>query len=95
VEFSNRIGLLEEGVLRFVWRGKEYDSSSFLNDPLQCGRDSGRWRSPHQKHRIHAIQTSIERVRNSEISVHQLNLWRHTGPVRLARHRAHSNTRTG
>jgi hypothetical protein len=64
-----------------------------LRDPLQCGSDGGRRGSPHQEHRIDAIQAPIKGLGKSEISAHHLNVWRQTSRVRVAGERADSHAR--
>src|SRR5262249_22569887 len=48
---------------------------------------------PHQEDAIDALQTSIERVGNSEVSAHHFNLWRQTSRVRFSRHGANLRAR--
>jgi hypothetical protein len=88
-----RLGLLEEGVWRFVRRREEYDTPRVLRDPLQSRSDSGRRGGPHQEHRIDAIEAFIKGFGKSEISAHRLNPWRQRSCVRVARQRADLHTR--
>ena len=78
---------------RFERSREEHDAPRVLRDSLQCTSHGGGRRHPDQKHRIDIFQAAIERLWNREIPAHHIDLWRHTGRVRVADHGAETRPR--
>ena len=80
--------MLEEEVWGFERSREIDDTSRAFCDPLEGGDDSGGRRSPHQEDCIDVSQALIQGIRQSEITLHDLNVWREMGSIGVANHSA-------
>ena len=67
---------------------EEHDSPCVIRESIQRTGRSRRRSHPYQEDRINIFQAPIKSLGNRGIPAHHLDLWRQTGRIRVAGHRA-------